>query len=645
MFISTFIPTKELSGKFRTAHDMMRNIDGLQPQEAFDELLKYIFLKTQSEIKGDILDCEKRLCDSGSFLILENEQYTKLNKLLYNYLERVEWLETIWNNKKFNLSKKALIAIHEIFKDVTLTDISVDKKSAALRTFLTPDIRKGLGIFLTPDEVVKSIVEYIDPKPGEKILDLACGSATFLIESCKRLQNNSPNISNFELYGLDKNPRMLLLAQLNLGFDEKCIFHNKLADSLFVKEGSIDWYVANSFDIIITNPPFGVILDSDQYDLSKYSVCLNKKRQYSELVFLEKCMKLLKPGGRLGIVLPRSVVTNSSFFNERRELSKYGYIESIVVLPAETFQISGTQTTTILLFAKKYSYPEEMEEKSFVKYVNILNIGYDSTGRFRDGNELPYLASNLKDNCESCEKKLKLIQLGPTKKSSTLSNIRELMLKRFESEDCMKLGELTTYVGTGRTPPRSKYSKNDEGLFLVKVGNLTGKGIDWLPRDRNFIGEDEKKKRENSSTNLMLQKNDILLTSSAHSPKYIAEKVDFIEEIPGVIGGQASYVGEVMLIRPDIKKIDPYLLYIYLSLPSTKEKIQSMITGQTAHLNSNDLKSLTVPMDYIESTHELNKFKEIVKQQVKLAAELNCTIFKKLKLINLVESSNIGRDL
>ena len=109
-----------------------------------------------------------------------------------------------------------------------------------------------------------------------------------------------------------------------------------------------------------------------------------------------------------------------------------------------------------------------------------------------------------------------------------------------------------------------------DGLFVVKVGNLTGNGINWQPRDRNFIDRSEISKR--AKQNLMIKEGDILLTSSAHSVIYIAKKVDIVHKIPKWVGGNASIVGEVMLLRPDKQKIDPYALLAYpLSWPKSRD--------------------------------------------------------------------------
>jgi type I restriction enzyme M protein len=154
---------------------------------------------------------------------------------------------------------------------------------------------------------------------------------------------------------------------------------------------------------------------------------------------------------------------------------------------------------------------------------------------------------------------------------------------------------------------------------LVKVGNLSGKGIEWAARDRNFIPLSEREKRKKS--NLLLQIGDILMTSSAHSPVYIAKKVDIITEIPEFVGGAASFVGEVMLIRAKPDRIDPFILLAFLRSPAVMAQLQGMVRGQTAHLHPKDVAMLKVPHRLLEANSQAEEIAAILKEEARLARE------------------------
>ncbi len=302
------MPTaRELSSIYRQAHNTIRNVDGLQPQEAFDELLKYLFFKQKFEIENN----EHKTVDID-----------KVRKLFSTYLNNAsDWSLEVWREKKIFLSDECLSDIHSLLSPIQFLKIDYDIRSHAIKEFLTPEIRKGLGIFLTPDEIVAAIVSYVPSKASLKVMDPACGSGTFLIEYLKKL--NPKKMLTIE--GTDKNPRMVLLADLNLGNFEKVNFIKKSEDSL---KGPIN---NDHYDLILTNPPFGVSLDARDYDFNRYESCKDEtgyllQKQTSEIVFIESCMQRLKPGGTLAIVIPKSIATNKSLQVARTALGQYGYI-------------------------------------------------------------------------------------------------------------------------------------------------------------------------------------------------------------------------------------------------------------------------------------------------------------------------------
>jgi type I restriction enzyme M protein len=607
------LSARELSRVYRETHNIMRNVDGLQPQEAFDELLKYLFFKQHYESSQN----------SVSSLAVEDVKI-----LFASYLGKSNsWSSEIWREKEFYLSNECLSDIHKLLFPISFSLIGYDVRSHAIREFLTPDIRKGLGIFLTPDEVVSAIVEFVAPTEKSAVLDPACGSGTFLIEYL----NQQRKKSKITVYGIDKNPRMLLLADLNIGHLSKVKFDKKLADS--IKDFNFD----KKFDFILTNPPFGLSIDARDYDFSTLKTCKDVngymlKKQTSEIVFIERSFQELKPGGTLAIVIPRSIATNSSLSTARKALGEYGYIFGVMDLPPETFASTGTQTTTLVIFARKYKQIGESKESTSVAIAKIRNVGFDATGRQREGSELPYFAKYMSISLQSRmeHKFVSLIELPSKAKSFEL--LEDFFVTR-NTEGGLKLSEVCEFVGTGRTPARKNYA--EEGNFLVKVGNLSGAGIKWEARDRNFITDSEVLKRKNSKKPLLLKWGDILLTSSAHSPVYIAKKSDIYTGAPKFIGSKhISFVGEVMLVRPKLKRISPYLLLAFFRSKDTVNQIQNMVRGQTAHLHSADLSQLVIPDEVFEENSKYKIVANILEKQAELSEEMNLLISEQIRILD-----------
>jgi type I restriction enzyme M protein len=597
----------------------MRNIDGLQPQEAFDELLKYLFFRQFNEDLGPVVPIRPSLHFNGSFNGIDSAAAKKIRSLFRGYLSKADdWSTTLWKDKKFHLSDGALLALHELFGSVRFSSLGFDVRSNALKTFLTPELRRGLGIFLTPDEVARMVASVTNPKSTARVYDPACGSGTFLIEILRHWDSRSKK--PLEIWGSDINPRMLLLAELNLGHLGNVVFHRQVRDALAPAPSS-PWIEPNSFDLVVTNPPFGVSIDSAHYAFSRFKTCRAstgeyRKRQQSEVVFVEECLKLLKPGGTLAIVLPKSVITNRTLMPARQAIDGLGYVESVVSLPAETFASTGTQTTTSVLFFRKFPAKNSPITVSSV-YADLKNVGYDSTGREREGNELPVVPDSLiKAAAEGAAGPCR--RLPEVAHNKSLTELARLISGQSISGKALRLGDLLETITTGRTPARAAYT--DAGTFIVKVGNLTGQGICWLPRDRNFISAREAEKRRKNRA-LMLKKNDLLLTSSAHSPKYIAKKIDIVTDIP--LQGEATFVGEIMLLRPNPDLINPFLLFAYLRQPSIKEVLQLMVSGQTAHLMPRDVAELQVPEAILKDNEDLQKVAELLEEEAALSMQMN----------------------
>ncbi len=626
------ITDNELRTTYSKAHDLMRNVDGLHPQEAFDELLKYLFFK---QVYDFLLTTSKSDDSTRVIGSSPSDISMRIRSLFSDFVSNHNsYFAEIWPHKTFNITDTLLFSLYRLFEPIDFSTIDFDMRSSALQEYLTPEIRRGLGIFLTPTDVVRMMVEYVNPNDDTKVLDPACGSGTFLIEVIKHSQKNGHGIN--EIFGLDKNPRMLLLSELNLGHLSSISYNRYNDDSLFPNcENRIASH--DTYDYVFTNPPFGVVIDSVNYSLKDFQTCRDGKgrvmsRQNSEIMFVEKCLSYLKPGGTLSIVLPKSVLSNARFKQARLVLDRIGYIQTIVLLPSETFMATGTQTSTIVLFIKKYDIFEDTEEHISVRVADVKSVGYDSTGRLIEANDLIDLPKILSRSSidSSCSKLC--YDTHPMPKSKTFSLINEAIAQSDEipSEGHVKLAEFAELITTGKTPPRSRYEES--GAFILKVGNLSGNGINWVPRDRNYVNEKWTNPRSKSSNVSEIMLNDILFTSSAHSSVYIAKKVDIVDWIPDWVTTKVYFVGELMLFRC-APNIDPYLMVAYLRLPSVSSQIRKMVRGQTAHLYAEDIKNLSINTGTFYSD-KLREISLLIKQENELNRRLNINTYKQNLLKN-----------
>ena len=628
---TTPMTSRTLSLLYRRAHDRMRDVDGLLPQEAFDELLKFLFYKDCSEITRHSARFRNgtNYCANPSSI---REVFAK------GLAQHAPWARSLWPGSSFQVSDRTLDILQSLFADVHLTELPLDVRSTALSTFLTSDVRRSLGIYPTPVDVVRSMVEILSPSPADIIMDPACGTGTFLIETVRFITTRRSLPTPLTIYGVDKNPRMLLLADFNLGHTANLVFRKACADSLaqlHQPNATLADLGPNSVDVILTNPPFGVTVTRAPTNLSLFDTAPDRfpqgsNRIPSEVLFLERCLDLLRPGGRLAIILPRSVITNETIAKQRNRIDQIGHLTHVIDLPPETFASTGTQTTTVAAFFRKH--PSEDAPKSVsVRVCHVTNVGFDTTGRRRPGSQLPTLPAQLTGPHPVGPPTVTEYPQVPT--TQTLQQAAQLLFRRNGQRFGKALRDYVESANTGRTPGRHAYT--DRGMFILKVGNLTGRGIDWQPRDRNFVSESESEKRL-ASQNLIVDIGDLLLTSSAHAARYIAKKVDVVARIPEQYR-TVTFVGEMIRLRP-ANGVDPYVLLAALRHSSVRDDLQACVRGQTAHLNPNDLLEVRVPYDLRVPNRVLTEVAALLRREADLAFQVNCVGLRVAQLLDLTDT-------
>lgn len=273
---------------------------------------------------------------------------------------------------------------------------------------------KELGQYLTPTEVVDFMVQLaindmseselrvlLDPQHCSQyglILDPSCGVGSFLTELLKTLrdkvagvhgeQNVRPWLNSMVsdvVTGIDKSERMVRLAMTNMALSGSPAARLHLANSL-ARSGADD-IVTDSLhgrvNLILTNPPFGAEFGGE--DLSKYQVSnvwarRSPTKANSEILFMERYLDWLMPGGRLLAIVPDSILTNKGLFEDlRRGLADKVEIRSVVSLPVETFGTTGTNTKTSVLYLRKRRSEELYRSAAY--FAMCRNVGYSVVTR------------------------------------------------------------------------------------------------------------------------------------------------------------------------------------------------------------------------------------------------------------------------
>jgi type I restriction-modification system DNA methylase subunit len=314
-------------------------------------------LPTSLAHRVDVREFELRL------KVSENELATEL----------IECFETLQRQtSSFNFS--GFDVLNEVFGKF-LADSFIDEKE--LGQYLTPPevvrFMAGLAISGFSDEEMTLLS---DPRRCAEfglILDPSCGVASFLAEVVHQLreavdervtdvgQRNMwlKTILGRVVIGIDKSERMVRLALTNLAMFGLPMARLHLSNSLS-RNGS-DAKLADSLTgkvrLILTNPPFGACFQGN--DLIKYKIATRwsrrlPKRVDSEILFMERYLDWLAPGGQLIAIVPDSILTNKGVFEDlRRGLADDVELCSVTSLPSVTFGVAGTSTKTSVLHLRK----------------------------------------------------------------------------------------------------------------------------------------------------------------------------------------------------------------------------------------------------------------------------------------------------
>jgi type I restriction enzyme M protein len=495
---------------------------------------------------------------------------------------------------------------------VSLLSSSADLKGAAFQQVLSSATRAGMGQYFTPEPVVDCVVEILDPQPWERAVDPFCGSGRFLTVALQHMRTKASR-GDCELHGIEKSDRMIRIALTDVLLRglKSVYFHKGDALSVESLPGGLE---PESFDVLLTNPPFGSILNNTEYLAEHFELARGREVVPLEVLGLELSLHLLKPGGRMAIVLPESVLNTRQMQDVRRFMTTQSEVTAVVSLPPQTFApFDGVGKASVLFLRKG----KAARSSTGVFFAAPRHVGYDNTGRVDALNDLPGVAAEFKRFCKEdyvADPEIAIIDDA----SRALENMSFAAARNRRSEKCgptRPLGDLCVDLFCGRTPARSSYT--NAGIRILKVRDLTGEGLDWTPGERSFVAPEFLGRGRKTC----LQTGDIVLTAAAHHPKYIGQKVDIVDAIPDHYARDGvTCVAELLLIRVDPKLCDPYVLLLWLRSREGYESLQGCVVGQTAHLYATEVRNIRLPEAVFCPSQAVTQAVNLLKEALRLRA-------------------------
>ena len=461
------------------------------------------------------------------------------------------------------------------------------------------------GQFRTPRHIIDFIVEVIDPKKNEKVLDPACGTAGFLISSWKHiLKANTDAKGNSTLTpdekrnlaanfsGYDISPDMVRLSQVNMylhGFADPHIYEYDTLTSL-------DKWNEHA-DVILANPPFmspkGGIRPHNRFTVQS-------KR--SEVLFVDYMAEHLTPNGRAGIIVPEGIIFQSgTAYKQLRKLLVEEYLVAVVSLPAGVFNPYSGVKTSILILDRSLA-----RRTDSIAFFKVQNDGFSLGAQRReiDKNDLPQAAREITDYLSG-------LRAGETPESPSLG----LIVKKEKiaaNGDWNLSGERYRESGVQsvRWPLvrisdicefRSGLWKGEkEPLRVVKIlrnTNFTKNGF----LDLSNIAEHPVEIRHLESR--LLQYGDILLEKSGGGPTQPVGRVALFN----LHEGEYSFSNFTARIRATDKRADPIFVWLCLNhiyRTGATEALQKQTSG-IRNLDNPAYQAIKIPLPPLEVQREI----------------------------------------
>lgn len=395
-----------LKTAFRRCHNYIHGNEGMPKDAAFWQFLYLLFAKMYDERES------LRARRPPQFYVLPNEPFEDAGR--HAIRRRIEALfaevkrqyELFGPTDELTLSDRALAFIVGELASYDLTGTDADVKGIAYQELVGDNLRGDRGQYFTPPGAVKLMVDILDPQEDEVVLDPACGTGGFLRETLRHLlekyraqeqttgfpdtreqlvehQDKLQDYARDRLFGADFDRFLVRTASMSVMMLTGKPGNIYYMDSLAFPRGHLDGReeaearipLGKVVDVLMTNPPFGTdikIEDPATLDMYRDGVARSwsRSRETGRLVagenpvsaiapeqlFIQRAVQWVKPGGRIGIVLPNGILSNPGPTDEaiRTWILENCWVLGSVELPVETFiHEAGVNILTSLLFLKK----------------------------------------------------------------------------------------------------------------------------------------------------------------------------------------------------------------------------------------------------------------------------------------------------
>ncbi len=653
-------------------------------QEIINLLFCKIFDEQETEPEGTV-----------TFRAGVDEPAAAVKERILNLFETVKtkaFYDVFLANDTINLDAESVRYVVGELQNYCVMDADRDAIGDAFEVFIGPALRGAEGQFFTPRNVVQMMVEMLDPKPGERIIDPACGSGGFLITSLAHVWEHvrreaqrkgwserqrlkrEVDVASECFRGLDKDAFLAKVCKAYMaliGDGRGGVFcENSLSlpsEWSNVAQSKVD---LGSFDVLLTNPPFGTKIPIkgaamlSQFDLgyqwgrdktTKDPVKTTElmESRPPQILFLERCLQFLKPGGRMGIILPESILGNPSYEFLIKFIQERARILAVVTMPESLFKTSGkggTHTKVAALLLRKENSPTTGYDMFM---GDVKWCGHDSrgnptlrkdsaTGKVELLDEVPFVAKRYAEQASGSTRR---DHLGFSLSSDTVRN-RILVPKYYDPEierDLKALEQTYTLTTIGEL-------QNKKAISLVtgiEIGKMAyGTGTIPFIRTSDLSNWEIKADFKHGISQdiydelkgrIDVKAGDILLVKDG---TYLIGTSAIVTDIDLPMLFQ-SHIYRIRTLKPKI--VNPWLLFAALNSPIVKRQIRSkQFTQDIIDTIGKRLTEIAIPFpkDMQLALRISDETKEVIEMRAKLRSRAK-SIALEFQGLTTIEADNL----
>lgn len=412
-------PTHNLKATFKAIrnHLAANTVGATRDEVLAQQLINLIFCKIYDERFTEPNDIV-------TFRAGVDEEAKDVKERILNLFDKVKrkYKEVLDDSDTITLDANSVAYVVGELQNYCLIEAERDIIADAFETFIGHALKGGQGQFFTPRNVVKMMVDILDPDDEDLIIDPACGSGGFLIEALRHVWRkldaegekyhwNNENLKEEKMEfalnrirGIDKDYFLAKVAKAYMAiigdgksgiFCEDSLENPKNWDSKTREKIDL-----GKFSVLLTNPPFGSKIpvrgedklkqfelghkwkqDKKSGDWEKGKL---KDKEAPQILFIERCLQLLKDGGRMAIVLPDGIYGNNQLGYIRKLLMKQARIIAVIDVPIETFQPNTGTKTSIMIVQKTNKVP-----KDYPVFMCIAETcGHDRRGNIKEDDDI-----------------------------------------------------------------------------------------------------------------------------------------------------------------------------------------------------------------------------------------------------------------